>query len=153
MNRRTFLLRSAGLAAAGLCSRALVRAQSVGPLTGSTGAKPAAASAPPITEFKPLRRNTGIFNGRGGTIGWLASPSALIVVDTQFPDTAAACFAGLPGRGDRKLDVVLNTHHHFDHTSGNPVFKPVTRAIVAQANVPRLQAAAAEQKGTLADQV
>jgi cyclase len=75
-----------------------------------------------------------------------------MVIDTQFPDTAAACFAGLPGRGDRTLDVVLNTHHHFDHTSGNPVFKPVTRTIVAQANVPRLQAAAAEQKGTLADQ-
>ena len=156
MNRRTFLLRSAGLAAAGLLPRTLVRAQSSGPATGSTGAKPAAAPVPPgppITEFTPLRRHAGFFTGRGGTIGWLASPLALIVIDTQFPDTAAACFAGLPGRGDRRLDVVLNTHHHFDHTSGNPVFKPVTRTIVAQANVPRLQAEAAEQKGTLAEQV
>jgi glyoxylase-like metal-dependent hydrolase (beta-lactamase superfamily II) len=147
MNRRTFLLRSTGLAAAGLLSRSLVRAQSSGP-----SAAPAPAG-PPVTEFKTLRRNTGYFTGRGGTIGWLASPSALVVVDTQFPDTAAACFAGLPGRGKRSLDVVLNTHHHFDHTSGNPVFKPVTRTIVAQANVPKLQFAAAEQKGTLAEQV
>jgi glyoxylase-like metal-dependent hydrolase (beta-lactamase superfamily II) len=153
MNRRTFLLRSAGLAAAGLWSRSLVRAQPPGPSSGSTGAKPAAAPTPSITAFESLRRHTGVFTGRGGTIGWLASPSALIVIDTQFPDTAAACFAGLPGRGDRKLDVVLNTHHHADHTSGNPVFKPVTGKIVAQANVPRLQAAAAEQKGTLAEQV
>ena len=124
MNRRTFLLHSAGLAAAGLWSRSLARAQTSGPSTGATGAAPADAKpvaappppGPPITEFKPLRRHAGYFTGRGGTIGWLASSSALVVVDTQFPDTAAACFAGLPGRGGRTLDVVLNTHHHFDHT-------------------------------------
>lgn len=100
-----------------------------------------------------MRRNTGVFTGRGGTIGWLASPSALVVVDTQFPDTAGAFFTGLPGRDGRMLDVVLNTHHHVDHTSGNPVFRPVARTIVAQANVPRLQFAAAEKEGTLDKQV
>ena len=151
MNRRTFLLRSAGLAAAGLFSRTLLRAQYPAPAAGSTaaGAKPSAPSGPPITEFKPLRRNTGVFTGRGGTIGWLASPSAVIVIDTQFPDTAAACLAGLPGRNGRTLDVVFNTHHHFDHTSGNPIFKPAARKIVAQANVPKLQFAAAEKSGNL----
>lgn len=155
MNRRTFLLRSAGLAAAGLFSRSLLRAQNSAPATGATaaGAKPAAPSGPGITEFKPLRRNTGIFSGRGGTIGWLASPSGLIVIDTQFPDTAAVCLAGLPGREGRRLDAVLNTHHHADHTSGNPVFKPFTRQIVAQANVPKLQFAAAERAGNLESQV
>jgi glyoxylase-like metal-dependent hydrolase (beta-lactamase superfamily II) len=155
MNRRTFLLRSAGLAAAGLFSRTLLHAQNPAPTVGSNaaGAKPAVPPGPPITEFKPLRRNTGIFSGRGGTIGWLASPSALIVIDTQFPDTAAACLAGLPGRDGRTLDVVLNTHHHFDHTSGNPIFKPAARKIVAQANVPKLQFAAAEKSGDLEKQV
>ena len=155
MNRRTFLLHSAGLAAAGLFSRRLLRAQNPAPAAGSTaaGTKPSAPAGPPITEFKPLRRNTGIFTGRGGTIGWLASPSALIVIDTQFPDTAAACLAGLPGRDGRTLDVVLNTHHHFDHTSGNPIFKPAARRIVAQANVPKLQFAAAEKSGELEKQV
>ena len=75
------------------------------------------------------------------------------MIDTQFPDTAEMCLAGLPGRDRRTLDVVLNTHHHFDHTSGNPVFKPAARTIVAQANVPKLQFAAAEKAGSLADQV
>jgi glyoxylase-like metal-dependent hydrolase (beta-lactamase superfamily II) len=150
MNRRTFLLRTAGLAGASLFSRSLLRAQA--PSTGSTQPNPP-PPAPPITEFKPLRRNTGIFTGRGGTIGWLVSPAALAVIDTQFPDTAEMCLAGLPGRERRALDVVLNTHHHFDHTSGNPVFKPAARTIVAQANVPKLQFAAAEKAGRLADQV
>ncbi len=75
------------------------------------------------------------------------------MIDTQFPDTAAACLAGLPGRGSRMVDVVLNTHHHFDHTSGNPIFKPASKTIVAQANVPKLQFAAAEKAGSLAEQV
>ncbi len=151
MNRRTFLLRSAGLAAASLVSRSLLRAADPAPKPGTPASTP--PPAPPVTEFKPLRRNTGLFTGRGGTIGWLASPGALAVIDTQFRDTAAACLAGLPGRERRTLDVVLNTHHHFDHTSGNPVFKPAARTIVAQANVPKLQFAAAEKAGSLADQV
>lgn len=101
--------------------------------------------APPVVpEFHPLRRNVGYFTARGGTIGWLASSEALAVVDTQFADTAALCLAGLPGRAERTIDVVINTHHHGDHTSGNGVFKPVTKTIVAQANVPVLQRAAAE---------
>jgi len=149
MNRRTFLLRSAGLAAAGLWSRSFLRAAAAAPA-------PAGRVVPMVplpTEFKPLRRGTGIFSGRGGTIGWLASPAALVVVDTQFPDTAAVCLAGLPGRGDRMLDAVINTHHHADHTSGNPVFKPFARTIVAQTRVPRLQFAAAEKTGDLDKQV
>ena len=162
MNRRSFLFRTTGLAAAGLFSRSLLRAQSSGPGAASPGPTPTGGKAgapapvppgPPVTEFKPLRRNVGIFTGRGGTIGWLASSSALVVIDTQFPDTAAACLAGLPGRDRRTLDVVLNTHHHADHTSGNPVFKPATRTIVAQVNVPKLQFAAAEKKGDLSQQV
>lgn len=135
MNRREFLVRSSLLASAGLVARSSLLAQP---------AAPAAAPAP-LTEFRPLRRGVGLFTGRGGTIGWLTQPDALVVVDTQFPDTAALCLAGLPGRGDRLVDVVLNTHHHSDHTGGNGIFKPAARTIVAQANVPGLMFAAAER--------
>jgi glyoxylase-like metal-dependent hydrolase (beta-lactamase superfamily II) len=149
MNRRTFLVRSAGLAAAGLLSRSRLRAAAAAAAAGAT----AAPLEPPVTRFTPLRRHTGIFTGRGGTIGWLASPAALVVVDTQFPDTAAACLAGLPGRERRILDAVINTHHHADHTRGNPVFQPAAKTIVAQANVPKLQFAAAEKTGDVDQQV
>lgn len=117
------------------------------------GAKHAPAAQPPVTAFHPLRRNVGYFTGRGGAIGWLVNNHAVLAVDTQFPDTAAACFAGLPDRDDRMVDVVINTHHHGDHTGGNGVFRPVARTIVAQANVPRLQLAAAERAGTVDRQV
>src|SRR5512142_3153743 len=104
MNRRIFLLRTAGLAGAGLLSRSFLRAQAAAAGSGTPGAPKAKEALPPVTEFKPLRRNTGIFTGRGGTIGWLASPGALAVIDTQFPDTAEICLAGLPGRERRTLD-------------------------------------------------
>ncbi len=143
MNRRDFLLRSSLLVSAGLMVR--------NPLSGQAPAP--APAAGPVVNFQPLRRHTGIFTGRGGTIGWLANAEALLVVDTQFPDTAALCLAGLPGRDGRRLDAVLNTHHHGDHTSGNGIFKAAAKTIVAHANVPRLQLAAAERAGTVEKQV
>lgn len=146
MNRRDFVVRSSLLVSAGLVPRGLFAAE-------APAAAPKAPPAPPVTEFRPLRRGVGIFTGRGGTIGWLANKDALAVVDTQFPDTAAICLAGLPERGARPLDAVINTHHHADHTSGNPVFKPAARTIVAHANVPKLQFAAADKAGTLDKQV
>lgn len=105
-----------------------------------------APAAPPATQFDVVRREVGIFTGRGGTIGWLVNKDAVIVVDTQFPETAKICLEGLKERaGGRGPDVLFNTHHHGDHTSGNIVFKGVTKRIVAQSNVPGLQKKAAEQ--------
>lgn len=104
-----------------------------------------AAAAVSATQFTPLRGDVGIFTGRGGAIGWLASKDALAVVDTQFPDTAALCLKGIPGIGKKTIDATLNTHHHGDHTGGNVVFKPASRVLVAQENVPRLQFEAAKR--------
>jgi len=151
MNRRDFLLRSSLFTAAGLIARSRVFGQAPG--TTPPAAALAQPPLPPLTEFRPLRRDVGLFTGRGGTIGWLAGKDALGVVDTQFPDTAGICLLGLPGRAGRTLDVVINTHHHADHTSGNPVFKPSSRTIVAHANVPKLQFAAADKANTLEKQV
>ncbi len=135
MNRRHFLRASSAVALLGLFSRSRLFSQ--------ISATPAPASPALPAGFAALRRNVGIFTARGGTIGWLASPDALAVVDTQFPDTAATCLAGIPQRGARRIDVLVNTHHHGDHTAGNPVFRPVVEKIVAHKNAPALQRAAA----------
>jgi cyclase len=127
VTRREFI-RSSLAATAGLAAARRIGAQ----------AAPAAA-----TRFTPLRGDVGIFTGRGGTIGWLASKDSLAVVDTQFPDTALICLKGVPGIGGRTIDATINTHHHLDHTGGNVVFKPASRELVAQANVPKLQFEAA----------
>ena len=149
MNRRAFLVRSSIVTAAGL----LVRSTAAEKTKAQKGERPATAPAAATPEFKALRRDVGYFTARGGTIGWLVSKDALAAVDTQFPDTAPLFLQGLPGRGGRKLDVLVNSHHHGDHTGGNSVFKPETKMIVAHANVPGLQRARAERDGTLERQV
>jgi glyoxylase-like metal-dependent hydrolase (beta-lactamase superfamily II) len=103
-------------------------------------------ASPPVTKFEVIRRNVGYFTGRGGTIGWLSHKDALLVVDTQFPDTAKLCLDGLRTRAGRVPDIVFNTHHHGDHTGGNGVFRPVVKRIVAHARVPELQKRQAAQQ-------
>jgi cyclase len=99
-----------------------------------------APAAPPVTTFTDVRRNVGIFTARGGTIGWLINKDAVLVVDTQYPDTAKMCVDGLKQKtGGRTIDLVFNTHHHADHTGGNAVFRAEAKTLVAQARVPELQ--------------
>ncbi len=141
MNRRDFLLRSGAAVSLSLLAKGPLSAQTPAPAAPSA---PVPVQPPPlVTEFKLLRRNVGFFTGRGGTIGWLAAPDALVAVDTQFPDSAAIFLQDMPGRAGRTLDAVINTHHHGDHTGGNAVFRPATKTIVAHANVPALMRAAA----------
>ncbi len=82
--------------------------------------------------FTPIRRGVGYFTMRGGTIGYLVNDDGVVVVDTQFPEPARAFLEGLNTRsGGRQVDVLLNTHHHGDHTGGNSVFRGVARHVVA----------------------
>ena len=88
--------------------------------------------APQQGVFTLVRRNVGTFTMRGGTVGWLVNPRGVAVVDTQFPAEARALLAGLQERSrNRGVDVLLNTHHHGDHTGGNGVFRGVARRVVA----------------------
>jgi cyclase len=98
----------------------------------TTGVASAAA------RFEPLRDNVGVFTARGGTIGWLISPDGVIVVDSQFPDTAATALAGIKQQAKTPIAFLINSHHHRDHTGGNQVFRPATSAVVAQRRVPAL---------------
>ena len=97
--------------------------------------------------FTTLRRNVGTFTGSGGTIGWLVNEGGIVVVDSQFPESARSCVSGLEEMNDIAFDMLINTHHHGDHTAGNPVFKDKVKRIVAHKNVPALQKAAAERSG------
>lgn len=133
MNRRQFLVRSS-LFSAGL-------ALPVRSIFGQSQG-----------QFTEIRRNVGYFTERGGTIGWLASSRGMAVVDSQFPETARNCLNGLQDRTDQPLDVLINTHHHGDHTAGNPVFKEKAKQLVAHENVPGLMKKAAEESDVNSEQ-
>ena len=107
---------------------------------------PAPAAPALVPVWNELRGGVGTFNASGGTIGWLVTPDAAVVVDTQMPDPARLFLDGFRGRTARKIDMVINTHHHWDHTGGNGLLRPATTTIIAHANVPALQRAAAEER-------
>ncbi len=133
MNRREFLATSSiTLAAAAL--RGV-------PLSGQL-----------TTSFEELRRNVGIFNGQGGTIGWLVNGDGILVIDSQNAAAAQACIDGLGERSSRSIDLLVNTHHHGDHTGGNQTFRPVVESIVAHENSASWQRRTAEEQGAQADQ-
>jgi glyoxylase-like metal-dependent hydrolase (beta-lactamase superfamily II) len=102
-------------------------------------AAPAAPPAPVVPTFAELRRNVGTFMARGGCIGWLITPEAVVVIDSQFADTAQMFLDGLKPRTQRRIDLLINSHHHGDHTGGNKTLRPSVVKIVAHANVPELQ--------------
>jgi cyclase len=125
----------------GLLAQTPPQAAGQAPATGQ------APAAPPKTEFVDVRRNVSLFTGQGGAIGLLVNAGGVAVIDTQFPLTAQICLDGLKTRANgRGVDLVINTHHHGDHTGGNAVFRPAAKKIVAHANVPELQKAAAARQ-------
>lgn len=91
------------------------------------------------SSFTELRNGIGTFSMRGGTIGWLARPGFTVVVDSQYSDTASDFLEGI-GRFDGGPETVLiNSHHHGDHVSGNGVFRDAGYRILAHEQVPHLQ--------------
>jgi cyclase len=137
--------------------RQFVTVSSLG-LVGGLGTRslfaqaPAGQQAPAVPEFKDVRRNVSTFTARGGTIGLLVLPDAVVVVDSQFADTAQMFLDGLKPKTSRKIDLLINSHHHGDHTGGNKVLQPSVTKIVAHANVPGLQQKAAAAQKSEANQ-
>jgi glyoxylase-like metal-dependent hydrolase (beta-lactamase superfamily II) len=142
LSRRAFLGQSSMALAASAAGLARVRAQ----------AQPA-APPPPATKFTELRRGAGYFTGQGGTIGYVITTDNTVVIDSQYPATARICLDGLKSRASHPIDFLINTHHHVDHTAGNPVFRPAVARIIAQRGEPALQRHASDEAGTLNDQV
>lgn len=85
-------------------------------------------------KMTPLRNNVGFFTEKGGTIGWMASNNGIVVVDTQYQDSVAHLIEELKKKTSRQIDLLINTHHHGDHTSGNIAFKGLAKQVVAHEN-------------------
>ena len=120
ISRRDFLATSAAAAAAATLGRPSL----VSALQGQA----------PSPVFTPIRRNVGFFTMRGGTIGYLVNSNGVVVVDSQFPAEGKACLDGLNERsGSKPVDLLINTHHHGDHSGGNISFRGAAKKVVAHA--------------------
>lgn len=89
--------------------------------------------------IREIRPNIGVFTKRGGTIGWFFSKDALVVADSQFPESASVFIEEIKQKYDHSIDVLFNTYHHGDHTSGNYYLKDFANKIVACENCVNIQ--------------
>ena len=92
------------------------------------------AAAPPPWMFHMMTDKIGVFTERGGTIAFLIDKKGMVVVDSQFPDTAPHLISELQKKDDAPIKYLLNTHHHGDHSGGNIAFKGLVKHVVAHEN-------------------
>jgi cyclase len=96
-----------------------------------------------------LRNDIGIFEERGGTIGFHLSKKGIVVVDSQFPEQSKHLIDELKKRSsDQPFKLLINTHHHGDHTAGNLSFRGVAENVLAHANSKLNQENVAKQNNT-----
>ena len=87
----------------------------------------------PITTQKLADKFYVLF-GVGGNIIASIGDNGVLIVDAQFPRMVPKYKATIGELGGGKIDFVINTHWHFDHTEGNQVLGPEGTWIVAQEN-------------------
>jgi cyclase len=104
--------------------------------------------ADPSFTIEMLTDDIGIFNEKGGTILFHYSKKGIVIVDSQFPDTAAHLIEEIKKKTSKKFQYLINTHHHFDHTAGNIAFKDMVKNVVAHENSLANQKATAEKQKT-----
>src|SRR5688572_13024785 len=97
-NRREFVIASSAGLAAALSDRVL--------WAQAAPQQAAPAQAPVVPAFKDVRGNIGTFTARGGTIGYLVMGDGVVVVDSQFADTAPLFLDGLKKKTPRKIDLL-----------------------------------------------
>jgi glyoxylase-like metal-dependent hydrolase (beta-lactamase superfamily II) len=87
-----------------------------------------------------------MLEGAGGNIGVSVGADGILIVDDQFAPLADKIRAALQKLGEGKLQFVLNTHWHGDHTGGNIEFSSEA-TIIAHHNVRKRMAAGQELLG------
>jgi len=99
----------------------------------------AIAQKPKPAEIVPIKVSDNIYmlKGKGGNIGLWKGPEANIMIDDQFADMADKIKAASAKLGVEKIDYLLNTHWHGDHTGGNVAFQKQGAKIIAHHNVRR----------------
>jgi cyclase len=98
-------------------------------LTATLGAQnpPAAPAQPPAqpdfskVEIKTTKiaGNFYTLEGQGGTIGVLAGPDGVFMVDSQFAPLTDKIVAAVKQISPGPIKYMVNTHVHGDHTGGN----------------------------------
>ena len=99
-------------------------------------------------KIKELRGGVSVFTEKGGTIAFLNTKKGMVVVDSQFPEQSQHLIDELKKQSTKPFKLLINTHHHGDHSSGNISFKGLVEHVVAHENSLTNQKNAAQKQKT-----
>ncbi len=102
--------------------------------------------ADPEWKIKMLTDEIGIFTEKGGTILFMISNEGIVIVDSQFPETSQHLIDELKKQSAQPFRLLINTHHHGDHSSGNISFKDLVPHVLAHENSKANQQRVAKEK-------
>jgi glyoxylase-like metal-dependent hydrolase (beta-lactamase superfamily II) len=75
-----------------------------------------------------------MLTGQGGNIGLSVGEDGTLIIDDQYAPLSARILSTIDELGGEKPKLILNTHHHGDHTGGNANFGK-SGTIIAHNNV------------------
>jgi cyclase len=104
-------------------------------------------------KMKILRNDVGIFTEKGGTIAYYISKKNIAVVDAEFPEQSKHLIDALQKDQGIPFEILINTHHHIDHTAGNISFKGIVTHVAAHTNSLLNQQKIAKEQNKEADQL
>ncbi len=94
---------------------------------------PAGQQAPRIVEIDKLKDNLFVMKGGGGNSSVFVTATGVIVVDTKNPGWGQPLLDAIKKVTDRPVTMIVNTHTHGDHVSGNVEF-PAEVDVVTHVN-------------------
>jgi cyclase len=104
-------------------------------------------------KMKMLRNDVGIFTEKGGTIAYYLTKKNIAVVDAEFPEQSKHLIDALQKDPGKPFEILINTHHHMDHTAGNISFKGIVPHVAAHTNSLLNQQRVAKEQNKEADQL
>ncbi|SFM89666.1 Glyoxylase, beta-lactamase superfamily II [Chitinophaga sp. YR627] len=128
LSRRKFLATAAKITAGVLLAPRFLTAQvKDGPVQQINRA--AATSKINVTK---LRGNIYMVEGSGGNIAVLNGPEGKLLIDAGINVSKAHVKTALNSISDKPMKLLINSHWHFDHTSGNEWMHDAGATIVSQ---------------------
>jgi cyclase len=89
--------------------------------------------APRVVEVDKLKDNLYMMRGGGGNSAVFITSTGVVVVDTKNPGWGQPLLDKIKTVTDKPITMIINTHTHGDHVSGNVEF-PATVEVVTHAN-------------------
>ena len=89
--------------------------------------------SPMMVEVEKLKNNLFVLKGGGGNTAVFVTATGVVVVDTKNPGWGQPILDKIKTLTDKPITMLINTHSHADHVSGNVAF-PATVDILTHEN-------------------